>query len=79
MRVLNFVAPNRKDMINKLYPLVKEWVRKKGVCDTGTATVRLTTSKELQKCRLSDASWLIVFDLSKSTELVACKVDLNEG
>ena len=73
--VLNFVAPNREDLARKLYPLMKEWVRKKGVFDISSTVVRLTTSKELQTCYLSDESWLIIFDLSKSIEPIICNID----
>jgi len=77
-RVLNFVAPNRKSLIKKVYPLVKEWVKKRGICEFVPSIIRLTTSKELQKCHLSKESWLIVFDNGKSLEPIICKVKLDE-
>ena len=40
--------------------------------------VRLTTPKELQKCSLSDESWLIVFKLRKSIDPIICKVEVPE-
>ena len=74
-RVLNFVSPNSKELVNRLYPLVKDWVKRK--VGRRNVIVRLTTPKELQKCNLSDHSWLVVFDLSQGVEPVACKVDLD--
>jgi len=77
-RYLNFVAPNRRDLIRRLYPLVKGWVKEKGQCDESNIIVRLTTPKELQKCSLSDESWLIVFKLRKSIDPIICKVEVPE-
>ena len=65
-RTMNFVAPNRKIMIKRLLPQIEAWIRTRGRESIVRQIIRLTTSKELQTCSLSDESWLIVFDMSKS-------------
>jgi len=77
-RYLNFVAPNRKALVNRLYPLAKGWVKKKGCNESSNIIIRLTTSKELQKCQLSDHAWLVVFDLGQSVTPVVCEVAIGE-
>ena len=76
-KILNFVAPNQKDMVKRLYPLVEEWVKAKGVSEYNDYAIRLTTARTFQKCHLSDQSWLIVFDPTKSLEPITCTVDLD--
>ena len=76
-RYLNFVAPNQKELVNRLYPLVKDWIKKIGQFEYHNFLVRLTTPTELQKCHLSNHSWLVVFNPAKSIEPVVCKVKLD--
>jgi len=75
-RVLNFVAPNRQELVKKLYPLVQEWVKARGQSEYHDYLIRLTTPIELRKCYLSEHSWLVVFDPSKSVEPTS-KINLD--
>ena len=74
---LNFVAPNRKELVKKLYPLVHDWVKARGVSEYHNYVVRLTTPTELKKCYLSEHSWLVVFDPTKSVDPIISKINLD--
>ena len=75
--VLNFVAPNQKDLAKKLYPLIKEWIKKKGSSEYSNTIIRLTTPRDLKACRLNEHAWKIVFDLSQGIEPVICNVQVD--
>jgi hypothetical protein len=76
-RVLRFVAPNKKILVNRLLPQARDWIKSRGQLSIETQIICLTTPKKLQKCNLSNESWLIVFDMRKSEEPIICKVDLD--
>lgn len=77
-QTLNFVAPNKDIIKRRLYPQVKEWIKSRGQMGIASKIIRITTPKELQKCSLSEESWLIVWDMKQSEKPVVCKMKVNE-
>ena len=64
---LNIIVQNKKIMVDRVYPIVKDWVKEKGQI-LKSSTIRLTTPQEFQNNAAADDCWQIIFKPKESLE-----------
>ena len=73
MRTLNFIAPNKEILLQKIKPKIDGWIKDRGTTSLKNIQVRATTVKALEVPNPKDPdAWLLIYDLAEGAAPIKC-------